>query len=98
MEASLGASTPALAASLRRVLAVGLHSRKHLAGVDAALLELWEPLLFRALGAANPAVRRNALGAMVDVFPLRARLRALSCSRLLLLPGVLSFDILSKTF
>ena len=40
-------------------------------GVDAMLLRLYEPVLFRALAAANPAVRRNACALLVDVFPLQ---------------------------
>ena len=35
------------------------------------LLRLYEPILFRALSAANPAVRRNACALLVDVFPLQ---------------------------
>ena len=70
MEAAILASTPALASSLRRVLA-GLHCQKHQPGVDTLLLELYEPILFRRLNAANPAVRRNALEILFDAFPLR---------------------------
>ncbi|KAH7622404.1 putative Condensin-2 complex subunit G2 [Nannochloris sp. 'desiccata'] len=70
MKASILASAPALSASLRRVLG-GLHSQKHQPGVDAMLLELYEPILFRRLNAANPAVRRNALELFFDTFPLR---------------------------
>ncbi|KAI8470384.1 MAG: condensin II non structural maintenance of chromosomes subunit-domain-containing protein [Monoraphidium minutum] len=39
-------------------------------GLDSALARLYEPILFRALSAANPAVRRNALLLLMDVFPL----------------------------
>ena len=70
MEASILASTPALASALRRVLA-GFHSQKHQPGVDAMLVELYEPILFRRLNAANPDVRRNALELFFDAFPLR---------------------------
>jgi hypothetical protein len=55
----------------------GMHSQKRVAGVDGALLRLYEPLLFRALAAANPAVRRNALQLLFDAFPL-----LVSCTRL----------------
>ena len=72
MEAALHASTPAMAGALRRVLG-GLHGAKGAPGVDGLLLRLWQPLLFRALVAANPAVRRNALGILVDAFPLQVR-------------------------
>jgi hypothetical protein len=48
-----------MAANLRTVLN-GFHAQKAHRGVDAMLLRLYEPVLFRALAAANPAVRRNA--------------------------------------
>jgi len=51
----------------------GLHSQKRVAGVDAMLLRLYGPILFRALTAANSAVRRNSLLVMLDAFPLRVR-------------------------
>jgi len=70
MEATILASSPALASALRRVLG-GLHSQKHQPGVDAMLLELYEPILFRRLNAANPSVRRHALELLFDAFPLR---------------------------
>ncbi|GAB4819198.1 hypothetical protein N2152v2_006244 [Parachlorella kessleri] len=70
MEHAILASTPAMAASLRRVLR-GLHCQKHQPGVDKMLLELYEPILFRRLHAANPGVRSNALHVLVDAFPLR---------------------------
>lgn len=38
--------------------------------LDGALVRLYEPLLFRALSAANAAVRRNALLLLLDAFPL----------------------------
>ena len=70
MEAALHASTVSMASALRRVLE-GLHGAKSVPGVDALLLRLYQPILFRALSAANPAVRRNALGLLVDAFPLQ---------------------------
>jgi len=51
----------------------GLHLQKRVAGVDAMLLRLYGPILFRALTAANAAVRRNSLLVMLDAFPLRVR-------------------------
>jgi condensin-2 complex subunit G2 len=69
-DAALLASTPQMAASLRAVLC-GFHAQKAYRGVDAMLLRLYEPILFRALSAANPAVRRNACSLLVDVFPLQ---------------------------
>lgn len=70
MEAAIYASTQPMAAAVRRVLN-GLHCQKHQPGVDRMLLELYEPILFRNLNAANPEVRRNALRVFVDAFPLR---------------------------
>lgn len=48
MQAAMVASTPAMAAAIRRVLG-GLHSQKAAPGVDAMLLHLYEPLIFRSL-------------------------------------------------
>ena len=70
MGAALHASMPSMAAALRRVLGP-LHDAKSAPGVDTLLLRLYQPILFRALAAANPAVRRNALGLLVDAFPLQ---------------------------
>lgn len=70
--AALAASTPAMAGHLRAVLCE-LHAAKRMGAVgsaDAMLTRLYEPLLWRALSAANPAVRRNALDLLVDAFPL----------------------------
>lgn len=67
---ALRASSPALAASLRRVLD-GLHSQRLTPGTDAMLLRLYHPLLFRDLAAANAAVRNSAMHLLVDVFPLQ---------------------------
>ncbi|GAQ82457.1 hypothetical protein KFL_001120010 [Klebsormidium nitens] len=69
-EACLYASTPGLAANIRRVLG-GFNSQKKQRGVDELLLRLYEPLLFRALQVANASVRHNALLLFVDVFPLQ---------------------------
>ena len=68
--AALGASTPALATSLRRVLAA-LTDAKGAPGVDALLVRLLRPILFRALAAPNPAVRRNAGALLFASFPLQ---------------------------
>ena len=40
------ASTPAMAASIRRVLE-GVHKEKAAPGVDAMLLRVYEPIIFR---------------------------------------------------
>ena len=41
--------------------------------MDGLLHRLYTPILFRALQAANSAVRLNALQLLVDVFPLQVR-------------------------
>lgn len=69
MEGAVGASTPRMASSLRKVLAA-FHDQKAQPGVDAFLLRMWRPFIFRALQAANPGVRRNAVGILTDAFPL----------------------------
>lgn len=69
MQAAILASTQPLAAALRTVLH-GLHSEKRVAGVDALLLRLYRPILFRAFTANNAAVRLNALHLLLDAFPL----------------------------
>lgn len=74
MQAAVLAATPAMAAALRRLLG-GLHADKAAPGVDAMLLRLYRPLLFRGLAAANAAVRRNALQLLLAAFPLQARPR-----------------------
>lgn len=56
MQAAVVASTPAMATAVRRVLD-GLHSQKSHAAVDSMLLRLYEPIIFRGLTVANPAVR-----------------------------------------
>ena len=35
------------------------------------MCRLYEPVIFRAFGAANADVRRNALLLMLDAFPIR---------------------------
>jgi hypothetical protein len=72
MNAALHGSGQALVANIRRVLGE-LHRSKRLGGagsVDAMLVRLYEPILFRALSAANAGVRRNALQLLLDAFPL----------------------------
>lgn len=69
MEGAVAAATPRMAASLRKVLAA-FHDQKAQPGVDAFLLRMWRPFLFRALQAANAGVRKNAVGILTDAFPL----------------------------
>ena len=47
------------------------NEQKRQRGVDAMLLRLWEPILWRALQVANPNVRRNAATLFVEGFPLQ---------------------------
>ena len=77
MQAAISASTQPMAAALRTVLN-GFHQDKAAPGVDALLLRLYRPILFRALAAANPSVRRNALGVLLDAFPLQVGHTAIS--------------------
>jgi condensin-2 complex subunit G2 len=70
MEAAIHAAGQPMAAALSRVLD-GLHRQKAAPGVDALLLRLYRPILFRALVAANPAVRRNSLALLIEAFPLQ---------------------------
>ena len=72
MRACLHARTPALATSVRRVLAA-FYTKKAKAGreVEGMAVRLWEPILFKALSAANTAVRRNAVHALAEAFPLQ---------------------------
>ena len=46
MEGATRAATPAMATNIRRVLS-GLHSEKAAPGVDAMLLRVYEPIIFR---------------------------------------------------
>lgn len=69
MSAAVHASTMSLFNALRRVLGA-FHGQKKARGVDEMLLRLYEPILWRALTAANPHVRRSAATLLIDTFPL----------------------------
>eukprot|EP00808_Paulinella_micropora_P022639 g37605.t1 len=70
MHNALHVSSDATAQKLREVLSV-LHKAKLPAkGVDEMLTRLYAPLLWRALEAANPIVRRNAIAVLGDAFPI----------------------------
>lgn len=82
MLAALHGASQGLVSNIRRVLGE-LHRAKRLGGpgsVDGMLVRLYEPVLFRALAAANAAVRRNALQLLLDAFPLLVRAAALACT------------------
>lgn len=70
MESCILAKSPSLSTALRRVL-YGFHGQKSQAKVDAMLLRLYEPILFRNLAAANNAVRCNAYLLLFDTFPIQ---------------------------
>jgi condensin-2 complex subunit G2 len=70
MSSAIHVSDPAIAANLKKVLSV-LHSKKKHKGVDAMLLRLYEPILWRSLNVANPLVRRNAASVFLEAFPLQ---------------------------
>jgi len=75
MLAALHGSSQGLVSNIRRVLGE-LHRSKKLGGVgsvDSMLVRLYEPILFRAMSAANAGVRRNALQLLLDAFPLLVR-------------------------
>ena len=67
---ALHAASSSMASAVRQVLAP-LHDAKRQRGVDAMLLKLWEPILWRALKCANPHVRKNAATLFVEAFPLQ---------------------------
>ena len=68
------AAHPAVSSACRRALC-GLTSleggAKAAPGVDAFLLRLYRPILFSALSAPNPAIRRNAGESLFACFPLQ---------------------------
>ena len=85
---ALRVSSPALAASLRRVLD-GVHSQRLTPGTDAMMLRLYHPLLFRDLVVANAGVRHNAMHLLVDVFPLQDSSAPPEVGHVLRLPGLI---------
>jgi hypothetical protein len=77
------ASSTSMASSLRQVLGYATEQKRQ-RGVDGMLLRLWEPILWRALKAANPLVRRNAATLFFEAFPLQdAALPAVDLDKLL---------------
>ena len=66
------AAQPSTFAAVRRVLAALVERKQSRAkGVEAMLLRLYSPILFRALAASNAAMRTNAAILLLDAFPLR---------------------------
>ena len=70
MQRAVHAATPQLFSAVKRVLAV-FHEAKRQRGVDEMLLRLYEPILWRILKVANPAVRCHAGTLLVAAFPLQ---------------------------
>ena len=70
MESCILAKTTALSSAIRRVL-YGFHSQKAQSKVDAMLLRLYEPILFRSLLSANNAIRCNAFNLLFEAFPIQ---------------------------
>ena len=69
MALALNVSNEKTSQALRKVLHV-IHSKRRQHHVDQLIARLWEPLLWRALNAANPVLRRHALAVLIDVFPV----------------------------
>jgi condensin-2 complex subunit G2 len=62
----------ATAALFNNVLALldAFHEQKRQRGVDAMLLRLYDPILWRSLKTANPGVRMQACTVLAHAFPL----------------------------
>ncbi|GBG28703.1 Condensin-2 complex subunit G2 [Hondaea fermentalgiana] len=71
MDAGVHVADPDLARTVFVVLSAGFHDNKHIRGVDAMLLRLYNPILWRALNVANPSVRFNATRLLARAFPLQ---------------------------
>jgi condensin-2 complex subunit G2 len=70
MNASVHVGSPHMAKSLRCILDQ-FHAQKKNPEVDLLLYELYTPILWRSLSAANPMVRVNASYILARTFPLR---------------------------
>ncbi|XP_070535793.1 condensin-2 complex subunit G2-like [Ptychodera flava] len=57
-------------ASILKQFMSHFHQQKKHQGVDAMLLRLYEPIIWRALKVANGGVRANAASLLLDAFPL----------------------------
>ncbi|KAL1538508.1 hypothetical protein AAHA92_27249 [Salvia divinorum] len=69
VEGAICASSPDLAASIRRIL-WGFVQQRTTEGVEKLIYRLAEPVVFRSLQVANSNVRQNALHLLLDLFPL----------------------------
>lgn len=70
MHAAVHCASPSLYATLRLLLQ-SFHANKRLREVDAMLLRLYDPILWRSLRVASPTVRAQATSLLVDAFPLQ---------------------------
>ena len=70
MKAAIVANKPQLRINLVRVLR-GIHKAKAIAEVDGMLHRLYQPILWRHMGAPNSVVRGNALSLMFEAFPIQ---------------------------
>ncbi len=70
MAAAAHASTLKLHNAIRVILGE-FHEQKLQRGVDAMLLRLYSPILWRGLRSINPSVRARCLGLLSDAFPLQ---------------------------
>ena len=70
MVGAVHARTSAMASALRAALSEVHALQGTSAAADAMLARLYAPVLWRALKAPNPLVRRNAAALFFDVFPL----------------------------
>jgi hypothetical protein len=70
MHAAIHVSSPVTARSLLTLLEP-IHAEKKQPKVAELLYRLYSPILWRSLTAANPLVRRNAVGVLEQVFPLQ---------------------------
>mmetsp|Transcript_742 Transcript_742/g.1094 ORF Transcript_742/g.1094 Transcript_742/m.1094 type:complete len:1036 (+) Transcript_742:189-3296(+) len=71
MDAAVHVANPSLASAVFHFLNRGFHDNKNAKGVDALLLRLYNPIIWRALSVANPVVRYRATRLLARAFPLQ---------------------------
>ena len=69
MHCAIHVASPAMAKNILTVLAP-IHMEKKTKRVADLLYRLYSPILWRSLSAANPIVRKHAVGVLDQVFPL----------------------------
>ena len=70
-ECAIVVADPALRKTILRIVNSGFSEHKMVRGVDAMMLKLVSPFLWRSLSAANPEVRKNATVLLSHCFPLQ---------------------------